>query len=79
MSDERTFYTAEEAEAMLPDGEKVHTFRGMIGADWPRERIVEVLRKHRPERSGPMARGMGHGLYVCDDLGPLFIQTRRGE
>lgn len=80
MSDEREFLTPEQAEAMLPDGERIHTFRAagftMIGADWPREKLIELFRQYTPELSGPGATGMKHGLCVIDDKGPLFIETK---
>lgn len=76
--------TTAEALALLPDGEHIHTFtRSMIGADWPRERMVAVL--NRPdvqiEEAGGMAKAMGHNLCLVYK-GPsgervLFVQTRR--
>lgn len=78
MSD-RVELTAEEAIAMLPDGETVHTFRGggmlLLGADWDRAEILELIRNHLCELAGPGATAMGHGLYVHDGSG-LFVATR---
>lgn len=79
--DERVFLTAEEALAMLPDGEYIHTFRGgngmMIGADWTREQIVAAIREtdHR-ELAGALATAMGHGLVIRSN-GTLFVATKR--
>jgi hypothetical protein len=74
--------TFEEAVAMLPDGEDIHTQRnpgiGMfIGADWSRDRLIEHIRKHGAELAGPIATAMGKGLVVKDDNGPLFVETKR--
>ncbi len=71
------------AVAMLPDGDRIHTFRqgglGLIGADWPREELLETIKKYPDalnETKG-IAKGMGHGLVLVDDTGPLFIETQR--
>jgi len=81
-ADERVFLTAEQAIAMLPEGERVHTFRNpaggmMLGADWPRDKIEQAIRQteHR-ELTGKVATSMGHGLVIDND-GPLFIATKR--
>jgi len=75
----------DKAVAMLPDGDRVHTFRqggmGLIGADWPREKIVEAIEKYLDtlnETTG-VSKGMGHGLVLVDDTGPLFIETRKAD
>lgn len=73
----------EQAVALLPDGETVHTLLDggltLIGADWDREAVLALLRDGRPERSGDMATAMGHGLVAFrgDGYGsPVFIATR---
>ena len=70
----------EDACAMLPDKEMVHTFRnpsfGLIGADWPKAVIVEALKKYGAELSGKVATSMKHGLVLKDESGFLFIETR---
>lgn len=73
----------DDAVAMLPDGDTIHTFRGslpmMIGADWPREGILSALAKTEViQLSGPVATGMGHGLVVFDGGSYLFIETKKG-
>lgn len=75
--------TLDEALAALPDGDSVHTFLGgfpLIGADWPREKLIDALRES-PSVSitGPMAQGMGHGMACRHPTtgGTLFIETRR--
>lgn len=83
MDDEgRVFLTAEQAEAMLADGDTVHTFRRadffLIGADWQRQAVVEYLRSGRPELAGPGATATGHGLACTDaDGSVVFFATRR--
>lgn len=80
MSDEREYLTFEQAEAMLPDGDDIHTFRNgsgmLIGADWRREQVIEALRQYKPELSGETATRMNHGIYLEDAHGPLFIATK---
>ena len=75
----RETLTNEQAVAMLPEGDDIHTFRTgsgiMLGADWRRADILAAIDKHGAEKAGPMAAGMNHGLVVTDDRGPLFIAT----
>jgi hypothetical protein len=72
-----------EAEAMLPEGDDIHTFRGggamLIGADWRRKQILCAIEKHGAELSGPTATAMRHGLVLFDDRGALFIATREAS
>lgn len=35
--------TAKQAIEMLPEGDKVHSFRSFIGADWDRESVIESI------------------------------------
>jgi hypothetical protein len=81
MSEERVFLTPEDAEAMLPDGDLVHTFRGggsiIIGADWDRNDLIKSFKKYRPELSGEQATAMNHGIVLTDDRGYLFVETRK--
>jgi hypothetical protein len=84
--DDRVFLTAEQAIAMLPKTEFVHTFTNpggmLVGADWKRDEIIDALNKAIPsgiELSGATATSMGHGL--CFWEGPenyghyVFIET----
>lgn len=79
--DKQTKLTPEVAEDLLPDGDTVHTFRqsgmALIGADWPKQRILERFRTHGVELAGEGARSMNHGICSYDDTGYLFIETRR--
>lgn len=82
---ERRFLTAEEAVALLPDTEEVHTQiqKGMmfIGADWSREDIIDKIKKSEiRELTGPFARRMGHGLALYNKNAEyqsdiLFVET----
>jgi hypothetical protein len=80
-TNERVKLTAEQAIAMLPDGEQIHTFRNpapslMIGADWDRADVVKAIRKHGVELSGEAATAAGYGLALFDGSW-LFIKTRK--
>jgi hypothetical protein len=80
--DERQELTYDEAVALLPDGDDIHTILNpgsiMLGADWSREAILNLLRESpRREVTGPMAQAMGHGLAALDvDGRTLFIETK---
>lgn len=89
-TEQRVELTVDEALAMLPEGDTVHTFRNpgvgmMMGADWNRPAIEEeILRAERRELTGGIAQSMGHGLVLFpkganhrSDL--LFVETRRSE
>jgi hypothetical protein len=72
----------EMAEAMLPDGSHVHTFRSsvgmLVGADWERCELLDRMRRYEStlEIGGPECQRFGHGLAMWDDYGPLFIQCK---
>jgi hypothetical protein len=74
--------SVEDALAMLPEGDYVHTFRNpggmMVGADWTRENIIKAVTEsdHR-QLTGPMATSMGHGLAINEGGRILFVATRR--
>ena len=80
MSDKKSI-TLNEAIALLPNSEEIHTFRSggwaLIGCDWSKENILEYLEKHKEaiELSGDRARSMNHGLVLFDNSGALFIKT----
>jgi hypothetical protein len=85
---DREYLTYEAAVALLPDGDTIHTFVNpaggmMVGADWSRESVLDLLKTGKPELSGEMATSMGHGIVawrkiVNDDelFDPLFIATK---
>ena len=84
-ADKKNFISDDEAIALLPEGEYIHTFResglALIGADWLREEIIELIRKSDClELTGEGARSMYHGLAIYDhdakmqsDI--LFVET----
>jgi len=81
MSEERIFLTFDQAVEMLPDGDSIHTFMCggpvLLGADWDRKRVVEVLRNGKPELSGEMATNMRHGIAATREDGEtIFIATK---
>jgi hypothetical protein len=68
MKDEREFLTLEAAEAILADGERVHTYQQagpmLLGCDMDREDVMKLFREHRPQLAGPMATKIKHGIVV---------------
>lgn len=81
MKDERVVLSKTEAIEMLPDTEKIHTFRQcgpmLLGADWDKENIIETINNHDVEITGEQAQSMGHGIALHDDKGWLFIETKK--
>jgi hypothetical protein len=76
-----TLLTYGEAVALLPDGERIHTFLDagvLVGADWGRAKILRLLAAtDRREVTGPAAQAAGHGLAAYREDGvPVFIRTR---
>ena len=78
-TDDRMPLTFDQAVAMLPNADRIYTFRGtgplLIGADWPRAVLLDAIREYGAELSGASATGMGHGMVLIDKHGPLFIET----
>ena len=80
--DEVVLLSYEEAVALLPDGDRIHTFLDagitLVGADWDRAEILRLLEQtERREVTGPSAQSFGHGLAAYRDDGtPVFIRTR---
>jgi len=78
--DERKVLTKEEALAMLPDGDFIHTFMQsglmLLGADSTRERILKEMEIHEFEISGEQATKMGHGIAFCGEHGWVFVETK---
>lgn len=77
---DREYITKEQAIALLPDGEYIHTYRqigpNLIGADWERSEIINAMDKYKFELTGPLASSMGHGMAFEDEHGFLFIATK---
>ena len=72
--------TYDEAIALLPEGDEIHTFRNggfsIIGADWGREQLIEAI-KAAPVIgiTGSMAQAMKHGMVIDEGGKHLFIET----
>jgi hypothetical protein len=77
---ERVFLTAEQAIAMLPDGDTIHTFRStgfaLLGCDFRRDEVLAIIERGKCELAGDIATGMGHGLAI--NYGSwLFVETKK--
>jgi hypothetical protein len=73
--------SAEQAIAMLPDGDTIHTMcaaRGIaLGADWTRKAVIDALHAARKiHRATGYAREIGHGIVIVHNGTPMAIQTR---
>ena len=84
MTDDVVLLSYDEAVALLPEGERIHTILdsgiALLGADWDREQVLGLLRTtDRREVTGPAAQAMGHGLAAFRDGVPVFIETRSEE
>jgi hypothetical protein len=88
---ERVFLTADQAIALLPDSDKVHTFEQpsgftLIGANWDKQTVIDAL-KAAPEQgielTGETATSMGHGLCFQDksagEWRTVFCETKDPE
>lgn len=83
MENERVKLSKEQAVAMLPDGDYIHTFApaggALLGADWTREELLSAFDKHQVELAGEAATAMNHGMAMFDGFGWVFIQTREAQ
>ena len=86
--DGKKFLTIEEATALLPDGETIHTFYStgvcLIGCDWDRADILQKLVEvDKIELAGDSARSLGHGLAVYKDgaklIDVLLVETDKDK
>jgi hypothetical protein len=83
MSDNIVFLSYEQAVSLLPDGDDVHVFlnpNGMlVGADWSRQSVLDMLKVGTSQLGGDMCLRMGHGL-VCENKERFhFVATRPQE
>ena len=80
MSDEKVFLSYEQAVSLLPDGDDMHVFlnpNGMLlGADWSRKAVLDILHKGECQIGGDMCISMGHGLVCTCDGRYHFVKTR---
>jgi hypothetical protein len=82
MSDEKVILTEEQALAMLPEGDQIHTFRdggiALLGADWDRADLEQAIRVNKCEVGGKQCQALNHGLVVWTGDRPLFVECRKG-
>lgn len=78
----RIMLLSHEVDAMLVDGDIIHTYRDagnmFIGCELERATVLEMARRHGAELSGEMATSMRHGLAVYDGKVPVFCETKQG-
>lgn len=81
MSDEKKIITKDEAVSRLQDGEYIHTFVNpggmLIGADWPRSKVLEAFSEFQIEETGETAQRMNHGLAFNDGKRYVFVETKK--
>ena len=81
-NDEPVLLTYDEAVALLPDGNEIHTVMQagptLIGADWDRKDVLTLLRESpRRDVTDPAAQKSGHVLAAYDQDGRIvFIETK---
>ena len=86
--DGKKYLNAEEAIALLPESEIIHTFYStgicLVGGDWDRADILHKLTEvDRIEIAGHSARSMEHGLAAYNNGARLedvlFIETDKAK
>lgn len=79
---EKKFITPAEAISLLNEGEFIHTFRelkGMlIGCDYKRDDLIEILNNCKVELAGKNAKKIGHGIAIYYQ-GLLFVECNRNK
>lgn len=77
---ERKVLTRTEADAMLKEGDRVHTFSGggglLMGCDVSREQILKLADNGAVELAGPTATAMKHGIAYRDEGKWYFAETK---
>jgi len=72
--------TRKQLLAMIRPGKHVHVYCGttglLLGADWPRKKLLAHIKKYGLQLSGPEATALGHGLCLHDGRTWLFIATK---
>lgn len=83
MTNKIEILTEEQALAMLPDGDCIHTRVqagfALLGADWNRKGILDLIGEGICKVAGPMATASGHGLVVWDGKKNVFIETKEAD
>lgn len=78
---DRTTLPFDEAIALIPEGDTIHTIRqfgaSTLGADIPRAELMEKLKvAFLVKRAGAKSTRIGHGLALLDERGWLFVETK---
>lgn len=76
--------TPEELDALMPEGDQVHTYIQagftLIGGDWERASILKKAKEYGAELAGEHAAAMGHGAaFYRKDGSPVFVATKPTE
>lgn len=79
-ADDRVKLTSEQLDAMMPPGQRVHTFKqgglAIIGCDLDRSEILKAASERGAELSGNVATSMKHGAVIWDEhKTPVFVET----
>jgi hypothetical protein len=71
----------EKALKLIPNEELIHTYKNpspgmLLGADWRRKDIIELIQDWGCGLAGPGATAHGHGIVVyIDQDDTLFVKT----
>lgn len=82
-TEERVKLTPEQLDAIMAEGEQVHTFMQskcgiLLGADWDRSEILKAATQRGAELSGKAATKAKHGAVVWHEDGtPVFVETKQ--
>jgi len=81
VTDEKVLLTADQAIAMLPDKETIHTFVQsaaglLLGADWTREYTLAAIQASTHiELTGPSAASMGHHFVIEHRGRAVYVES----
>jgi hypothetical protein len=79
MENSRVVLSKEEASSLLPKEDLIHSFQSvgtvLIGADWEKEELVDLINRCECEIGGPKSIELGHGLVIRIGDIPLFVNT----
>jgi len=79
MNQDRLTLNVNQAISMLAEDGDIHTFRStgfaLLGCDFPREFILELIRTKTCEIGGEQCKRFNHGLVIHDN-GPLFVECK---
>jgi hypothetical protein len=77
---ERMILSKWEADALLEEGEMVHTLKQvgpvLVGCDMCRNTLLDMAMKNGAELSGEQAKSMNHGVVIWDRKEPIFCATK---